>query len=109
MILNKKTEVFKVLMSHRIPWSYPGTIVYSCVPSVWKLLQLISKPVVYLCFPTCPHQDHPCCDKASAAAFILVFTVGLLYAGDKLVEVNGVSVDGLEPEQVINILVLNLF
>ncbi|OXB76848.1 UNVERIFIED_CONTAM: hypothetical protein H355_002541 [Colinus virginianus] len=29
---------------------------------------------------------------------------GLLYAGDKLVEVNGVSVDGLEPEQVINIL-----
>ncbi|XP_063811608.1 MAGUK p55 subfamily member 4-like, partial [Pseudophryne corroboree] len=30
---------------------------------------------------------------------------GLLYAGDKLVEVNGVSVDGLEPEQVIQILV----
>uniref|UniRef100_A0A8C3L3V7 Membrane palmitoylated protein 4 n=1 Tax=Chrysolophus pictus TaxID=9089 RepID=A0A8C3L3V7_CHRPC len=42
-----------------------------------------------------------------AAAFILVFTVGLLYAGDKLVEVNGVSVDGLEPEQVINILALS--
>uniref|UniRef100_A0A8C9G340 Membrane palmitoylated protein 4 n=1 Tax=Pavo cristatus TaxID=9049 RepID=A0A8C9G340_PAVCR len=32
---------------------------------------------------------------------------GLLYAGDKLVEVNGVSVDGLEPEQVINILALS--
>ncbi|XP_072254055.1 MAGUK p55 subfamily member 4-like, partial [Pyxicephalus adspersus] len=30
---------------------------------------------------------------------------GLLYAGDKLVEVNGVPVDGLEPEQVIQILV----
>ncbi|PKU48295.1 maguk p55 subfamily member 4 [Limosa lapponica baueri] len=30
---------------------------------------------------------------------------GLLYAGDKLVEVNGVPVEGLEPEQVINILV----
>lgn len=56
-----------------------------------------------------PTQDNPCCDKTSAAAFILVFTVGLLYAGDKLVEVNGVPVEGLEPEQVINILVLNLF
>ncbi|XP_051479842.1 MAGUK p55 subfamily member 4 [Apus apus] len=32
---------------------------------------------------------------------------GLLYAGDKLVEVNGVSVEGLEPEQVINILALS--
>ncbi|KAL8183671.1 UNVERIFIED_CONTAM: MAGUK p55 subfamily member 4 [Gekko kuhli] len=30
---------------------------------------------------------------------------GLLYAGDKLVEVNGVPVEGLEPEQVIHILV----
>ncbi|XP_066433881.1 MAGUK p55 subfamily member 4 [Eleutherodactylus coqui] len=30
---------------------------------------------------------------------------GLLYAGDKLVEVNGFPVDGLEPEQVIQILV----
>uniref|UniRef100_H9GT64 Membrane palmitoylated protein 4 n=1 Tax=Anolis carolinensis TaxID=28377 RepID=H9GT64_ANOCA len=29
---------------------------------------------------------------------------GLLYAGDKLVEVNGVPVEGLEPEQVIHIL-----
>ncbi|NWX52280.1 MPP4 protein, partial [Steatornis caripensis] len=29
---------------------------------------------------------------------------GLLYAGDKLVEVNGVPVEGLEPEEVINIL-----
>ncbi|XP_069471591.1 MAGUK p55 subfamily member 4 isoform X3 [Ambystoma mexicanum] len=29
---------------------------------------------------------------------------GLLYAGDKLVEVNGVPVDGLEPENVIHIL-----
>uniref|UniRef100_A0A8C5IZ64 Membrane palmitoylated protein 4 n=1 Tax=Junco hyemalis TaxID=40217 RepID=A0A8C5IZ64_JUNHY len=29
---------------------------------------------------------------------------GLLYAGDKLVEVNGVPVEGLDPEQVINIL-----
>uniref|UniRef100_A0A2K6LRQ3 MAGUK p55 scaffold protein 4 n=1 Tax=Rhinopithecus bieti TaxID=61621 RepID=A0A2K6LRQ3_RHIBE len=29
---------------------------------------------------------------------------GLLYAGDKLVEVNGVSVEGLDPEQVIHIL-----
>ncbi|XP_045152588.1 MAGUK p55 subfamily member 4 [Echinops telfairi] len=32
---------------------------------------------------------------------------GLLYAGDKLVEVNGVSVKGLEPEQVIHILALS--
>uniref|UniRef100_A0A674J3H3 MAGUK p55 scaffold protein 4 n=1 Tax=Terrapene triunguis TaxID=2587831 RepID=A0A674J3H3_9SAUR len=32
---------------------------------------------------------------------------GLLYAGDKLVEVNGVSVEGLEPEQVIHILSLS--
>uniref|UniRef100_A0A8C5UBY9 Membrane palmitoylated protein 4 n=1 Tax=Malurus cyaneus samueli TaxID=2593467 RepID=A0A8C5UBY9_9PASS len=31
----------------------------------------------------------------------------LLYAGDKLVEVNGVPVEGLEPEQVINILALS--
>lgn len=31
--------------------------------------------------------------------------LGLLYAGDKLVEVNGVSVEGLAPEQVIHILV----
>ncbi|XP_015414602.1 PREDICTED: MAGUK p55 subfamily member 4 isoform X6 [Myotis davidii] len=30
---------------------------------------------------------------------------GLLYAGDKLVEVNGVAVEGLDPEQVIHILV----
>lgn len=37
------------------------------------------------------------------------FLIGLLYAGDKLVEVNGVPVEGLEPEQVINILVFNLF
>lgn len=71
---------------------------------------LTSKPVVCLCVPASPTQDNPCCDKtAAAAAFILVFTVGLLYAGDKLVEVNGVPVEGLEPEQVINILVLNLF
>ncbi|XP_023568168.1 MAGUK p55 subfamily member 4 [Octodon degus] len=34
----------------------------------------------------------------------LVERSGLLYAGDKLVEVNGVSVAGLEPEQVIHIL-----
>uniref|UniRef100_A0A663LYA9 MAGUK p55 scaffold protein 4 n=1 Tax=Athene cunicularia TaxID=194338 RepID=A0A663LYA9_ATHCN len=32
---------------------------------------------------------------------------GLLYAGDKLVEVNGVPIEGLEPEQVINILALS--
>lgn len=32
-------------------------------------------------------------------------SLGLLYAGDKLVEVNGVSVEGLDPEQVIHILV----
>lgn len=70
---------------------------------------LTSKPVAYLCVPASPTQDNPWCDKTSAAAFILVFTVGLLYAGDKLVEVNGVPVEGLEPEQVINILVLNLF
>ncbi|KAG2459588.1 MPP4 protein, partial [Polypterus senegalus] len=30
---------------------------------------------------------------------------GLLHAGDTLVEVNGVGVDGLDPEQVIQILV----
>ncbi|XP_055967945.1 MAGUK p55 subfamily member 4 [Sorex fumeus] len=32
---------------------------------------------------------------------------GLLYAGDKLVEVNGISVEGLDPEQVIHILALS--
>ncbi|XP_078184301.1 MAGUK p55 subfamily member 4 isoform X1 [Callithrix jacchus] len=32
---------------------------------------------------------------------------GLLYAGDKLVEVNGVSVEGLNPEQVIHILAMS--
>ncbi|XP_016064294.1 PREDICTED: MAGUK p55 subfamily member 4 [Miniopterus natalensis] len=32
---------------------------------------------------------------------------GLLYAGDKLVEVNGVSVEGLAPEQVIHILAMS--
>uniref|UniRef100_A0A673T8I3 Membrane palmitoylated protein 4 n=1 Tax=Suricata suricatta TaxID=37032 RepID=A0A673T8I3_SURSU len=32
---------------------------------------------------------------------------GLLYAGDKLVEVNGVSVEGLDPEQVIHILAMS--
>ncbi|XP_011829949.1 PREDICTED: MAGUK p55 subfamily member 4 [Mandrillus leucophaeus] len=33
--------------------------------------------------------------------------VRLLYAGDKLVEVNGVSVEGLDPEQVIHILAMS--
>uniref|UniRef100_A0A8C2VWM0 MAGUK p55 scaffold protein 4 n=1 Tax=Chinchilla lanigera TaxID=34839 RepID=A0A8C2VWM0_CHILA len=37
----------------------------------------------------------------------LVDRSGLLYAGDKLVEVNGVSVEGLEPEQVIHILAMS--
>lgn len=37
--------------------------------------------------------------------FCVPFCLGLLYAGDKLVEVNGVSVEGLDPEQVIHILV----
>uniref|UniRef100_A0A8C7AP31 MAGUK p55 scaffold protein 4 n=1 Tax=Neovison vison TaxID=452646 RepID=A0A8C7AP31_NEOVI len=32
---------------------------------------------------------------------------GLLYAGDKLVEVNGVPVEGLDPEQVIHILAMS--
>ncbi|XP_062933067.1 MAGUK p55 subfamily member 4 [Cynocephalus volans] len=32
---------------------------------------------------------------------------GLLYAGDKLVEVNGVSVEGLDPEEVIHILAMS--
>ncbi|XP_014384208.1 PREDICTED: MAGUK p55 subfamily member 4 isoform X3 [Myotis brandtii] len=32
---------------------------------------------------------------------------GLLYAGDKLVEVNGVAVEGLDPEQVIHILAMS--
>ncbi|XP_036176483.1 MAGUK p55 subfamily member 4 [Myotis myotis] len=32
---------------------------------------------------------------------------GLLYAGDKLVEVNGVAVEGLDPEQVIQILAMS--
>uniref|UniRef100_A0A8I6ASJ9 MAGUK p55 scaffold protein 4 n=1 Tax=Rattus norvegicus TaxID=10116 RepID=A0A8I6ASJ9_RAT len=38
----------------------------------------------------------------------LVERSGLLYAGDKLVEVNGVPVEGLDPEQVIHILVTSL-
>ncbi|XP_059134788.1 MAGUK p55 subfamily member 4 [Peromyscus eremicus] len=37
----------------------------------------------------------------------LVERSGLLYAGDKLVEVNGVSVEGLDPEEVIHILTLS--
>ncbi|KAM6178369.1 MAGUK p55 subfamily member 4 [Rhynchocyon petersi] len=37
----------------------------------------------------------------------LVERSGLLYAGDKLVEVNGISVEGLEPEQVIHILAMS--
>nr|XP_048284717.1 MAGUK p55 subfamily member 4 [Myodes glareolus] len=37
----------------------------------------------------------------------LVERSGLLYAGDKLVEVNGVSVEGLNPEQVIHILAMS--
>ncbi|XP_073927518.1 MAGUK p55 subfamily member 4 isoform X1 [Castor canadensis] len=37
----------------------------------------------------------------------LVERSGLLYAGDKLVEVNGVSVEGLDPEQVIHILAMS--
>ncbi|XP_063115644.1 MAGUK p55 subfamily member 4 isoform X3 [Cavia porcellus] len=37
----------------------------------------------------------------------LVERSGLLYAGDKLVEVNGVSVEGLQPEQVIHILAMS--
>ncbi|XP_059558740.1 MAGUK p55 subfamily member 4 isoform X2 [Myotis daubentonii] len=32
---------------------------------------------------------------------------GLLFAGDKLVEVNGVAVEGLDPEQVIHILAMS--
>lgn len=111
---NKKTEACKLLVTHRNLQSYPGAIqpkskMPSCIPGVWKCLMLISKPVVHLCASASPTQDNLCCDKTAAAAFILVFTVGLLYAGDKLVEVNGVPVEGLEPEQVINILVLNLF
>lgn len=38
--------------------------------------------------------------------FRILVHLGLLYAGDKLVEVNGVSVEGLDPEQVIHILVI---
>uniref|UniRef100_A0A8C5K0J5 Membrane protein, palmitoylated 4 (MAGUK p55 subfamily member 4) n=1 Tax=Jaculus jaculus TaxID=51337 RepID=A0A8C5K0J5_JACJA len=37
----------------------------------------------------------------------LVERSGLLFAGDKLVEVNGVSVEGLDPEQVIHILAMS--
>ncbi|KAM5280169.1 MAGUK p55 subfamily member 4 [Ctenodactylus gundi] len=37
----------------------------------------------------------------------LVERSGLLYAGDKLVEVNGVSIEGLDPEQVIHILAMS--
>ncbi|XP_006889147.1 PREDICTED: MAGUK p55 subfamily member 4 [Elephantulus edwardii] len=37
----------------------------------------------------------------------LVERSGLLYAGDKLVEVNGISVEGLDPEQVIHILAMS--
>ena len=40
--------------------------------------------------------------------FCVPVCLGLLYAGDKLVEVNGVSVEGLDPEQVIHILVTAL-
>ncbi|KAL1770716.1 MAGUK p55 subfamily member 4 [Sigmodon hispidus] len=37
----------------------------------------------------------------------LVERSGLLFAGDKLVEVNGVAVEGLDPEQVIHILAMS--
>lgn len=80
------------------------------IPGVGKKkLMLTYKPVVFLHDPALPIQDKSCCDKTPAAVFIFVFMVGLLYAGDKLVEVNGVPVEGLEPEQVINILVFNIF
>lgn len=70
---------------------------------------LTYKPVEFLCDPALPIQDKLCCSKIHAVVFVFVFMVGLLYAGDKLVEVNGVPVEGLEPEQVINILVFNIF
>lgn len=38
---------------------------------------------------------------------MLLFCVcaGLLHAGDRIMEVNGFSVDGMEPEQVIQVVV----
>jgi len=35
--------------------------------------------------------------------------VGLLHAGDRVLEVNGFPVDGLEPEQVIQVVVRLFF
>lgn len=34
--------------------------------------------------------------------------LGLLHAGDRIIEVNGFSVDGMEPEQVIQVVVSHL-
>lgn len=107
---NKKTEACKLLVTHSSLQSHPGAMqpeskIPSCKPGVWKILMLTFKPVVFLCDPALPIQDKSSSDKTPAAVFIFVFMVGLLYAGDKLVEVNGVPVEGLEPEQVINILV----
>lgn len=35
--------------------------------------------------------------------------IGLLHAGDRIIEVNGFPVDGMEPEQVIQVVVGHLF
>ena len=50
----------------------------------------------------------PFCELFGTPLFCVPVCLGLLYAGDKLVEVNGVSVEGLDPEQVIHILVTSL-
>lgn len=34
--------------------------------------------------------------------------LGLLHAGDRIIEVNGFCVDGMEPEQVIQVVVSHL-
>uniref|UniRef100_A0A5F4VUI4 MAGUK p55 scaffold protein 4 n=1 Tax=Callithrix jacchus TaxID=9483 RepID=A0A5F4VUI4_CALJA len=56
-----------------------------------------------------PHFKGATIKRHEMTGDILVARVihGLLYAGDKLVEVNGVSVEGLNPEQVIHILAMS--
>lgn len=49
-------------------------------------------------------------NQSSSADFKLHVCVclGLLHAGDRIIEVNGFSVDGMEPEQVIQVVVSQL-
>lgn len=46
--------------------------------------------------------------KSNVMSFVLL-RPGLLHAGDRIIEVNGFPVDGMEPEQVIQVVVRFVF